>query len=292
MSWTRLPRRGIAAVAPGDRQELRRLLEQARYELIPLRGARTKAEALPAGATVTVTASPAHGIDATLDLAEWLQARGHQAVPHLSARLIRDAAHLGEVLQRARSARLTRAFVVGGDPAGAEGMRDGLTLLRAMADIGHPFVEIGVPAYPEGHPSIPDDVLQRSLEAKTQYVQHLTTQMSFDAAAVSAWIDRTRAAGITLPIHLGLPGAIELRKLMTIAARIGVAGTARYLTKNRRLLGNLLLPRAAFTPDAFIAAMAPAIGSLSAGVAGLHLFTFNQAEETAAWVKRIVGELG
>ena len=44
-----------------------------------------------------------------------------------------------------------------------------------------------------------------------------------------------RAAGVTLPVHLGVPGVAEITKLMTIAARIGVADSARYLKKNRNL---------------------------------------------------------
>ena len=54
----------------------------------------TRPTFLPAGATVSVTASPAKGIEATVALCEQLQARGFRAVPHLSARMIRDRAHL------------------------------------------------------------------------------------------------------------------------------------------------------------------------------------------------------
>ena len=50
------------------------------------------------GATVSVTASPAKGIEATVALCEQLQALGFRAVPHLSARMIRDRAHLSELI--------------------------------------------------------------------------------------------------------------------------------------------------------------------------------------------------
>ena len=289
MAWIALKRRSF--VTAEQRAFQRRLLANVRYELIPLKSARSQAQALPPGATVTVTASPAHGIDATLALAEWLQARQYQAVPHLSARLIRDRAHLRDVLQRARAAGITQAFVVGGDPTGAEGLRDGLTLLRAMHDIGHPFEAIGVPAYPEGHPSISDDELRRALEDKQPLAHSMTTQMSFDAAALASWLVATRAAGIRLPMYLGLPGAVELRKLMTIAARIGIAGTARYAAKNRRLIGALLFQRR-YAPETLVGDLPPAMAAPEATITGLHLFTFNQVGETVAWTRRMSEQLG
>jgi methylenetetrahydrofolate reductase (NADPH) len=288
VAWTILRHRHRDASAEG--LALSRLLAAPRYEIIPLKDARSRSESLPPGAIVTITASPSHGIEATIALAEWLQARGFVAIPHLSARMIRDRSHLADLLQRARAAALTEAFVVGGDPSGFEGLRDGITLLRAMSDIGHAFTSLGVPAYPEGHSSIPNDVLRHTLAAKARHAQSMTTQMSFDASAVSSWIVETRAEGVSLPLYIGVPGAVEIRKLMTVAARIGVAGSARYLAKNRRAIVNLLWPRA-FAAERFLTDLAPTMATAEAAVAGLHLFTFNQIEETVAWTRRMRDEL-
>jgi methylenetetrahydrofolate reductase (NADPH) len=71
-------------------------------------------------------------MEATLDVAEWLAAKGHDVVPHLSARMIRDRAHLVDVLARVRDAAVRRAFVVGGDGTAIGEFQDGLTLLRAL----------------------------------------------------------------------------------------------------------------------------------------------------------------
>jgi methylenetetrahydrofolate reductase (NADPH) len=290
MPWTALRRDPLARVAGSQRQALRRLLTQVRYELIPLKDAQARAHLLPAQASVSVTASPAHGMEATLALAEWLQARAHRAMPHLSARLIRDRAHLSDLLQRARQTGITQAFVVGGDPGPTEGLRDGVTLLRAMHEIGHPFQHIGVPAYPEGHPAISGEVLLDALRAKSTFAHSMTTQMSFDAEAVSSWIVRTRGSGITLPLYLGVPGVLEPHRLVSIAGRIGVAGSARFLTKNRGLVRALLRPRA-FTPESLLASLAPAIAAPEAAIAGLHLFTFNQVAPTVAWIRQAVERL-
>jgi methylenetetrahydrofolate reductase (NADPH) len=273
-----------------ERNALLTLVRNARYELIPLRSARDKAAALPVGSTVTVTASPTHGIEATLMLAEWLASQGHAVIPHLSAHMIRDRVHLADLLARARAAGLREAFVVGGDGGQHTEFSDGLALLQSMQEIGHPFARIGVPAYPEGHADIPNDVLLRTLKAKQQYAHSMTTQMSFNPAAVSPWIGRMRSEGIHLTVHLGVPGVTELSKLMTIAARIGVADSARYLKKNRQMVGHLINP-GSFGPDAFLEALGGTIADPMADVGGVHLFTFNRVEETVAWQQRMEARL-
>ena len=113
-----------------------------------------------------MTASPAKGIEATVALCEQLQALGFRAVPHLSARMIRDRAHLAELVAWLRAPASTRAFVVGGDAKEPGDFLDGLSLLRAMAEIGHPLSEIGIPCYPQGHRSSPTRPLLEALRAK------------------------------------------------------------------------------------------------------------------------------
>lgn len=278
------------ALTAAQRDRLAQIVSTAKYELIPLKNVRERAEALPPGTVATVTASPTHGIEATFDVAEWIAARGHEVIPHLSARMVRDRGHLSELVARARAAGFRRVFVVGGDAAPAGEFLDGLSLLRALDEIGHPFEEIGVPSYPEGHASIPDEALMQALKEKQRYAHSTSTQMSFNPEAVAAWIARIRADGITLPLHLGIPGAVELTKLMRIATQIGVAESARYLSKNPSMIGFLVSP-GSFGPEAFLASLAPTIGDPSADIAGLHVFTFNHVAETAAWQKKMLEEL-
>src|ERR1044072_2964659 len=98
-----------------QRGALRAALEDPIFELLPLKNLPDQIPDLPAGALVSVTASPAKGIDATLDWAARLQGDGFRAIPHLSARMIADRTVLAGLLDRAREAGLTRSFVVGGD---------------------------------------------------------------------------------------------------------------------------------------------------------------------------------
>lgn len=287
--WWRRRRRG-GSLTEEQRLALKRLVAEPRFELIPLRTAPEKAASLPDGSAVTVTASPSHGIEATFDLAEVVGTMGHEVTPHLSAHMIRDAVHLAELLDRARVAGFRSAFVVGGDARDRGEFHDGMMLLRAIHELGNPFETIGVPAYPQGHTDIADDVLLRSLIDKQPLVQHVSTQMCFEPDAVASWIRRIRAAGVSLPIHIGVPGVAELTKLMTIAARIGVADSARYLKKNRAMVGRLMMS-GSFGPDAFLRSLAPSLSDPAADVRMLHIFTFNQVEATVQWQTQMLEEL-
>lgn len=284
-------RRDAEAITAEVAEALRSLVSTAKFELIPLSNALDRAGSLPPGATVTVTASPSHGIEATFDLAEDLAALGHDATPHLSAHMIRGREHLGELLQRARDTGIRSAFIVGGDAKDRGEFHDGLSLLRAMDELGHPFVEIGVPAYPEGHPDIADDVLLAALVEKQLYASYMATQMCFNPDAIKTWIPGMRSQGVTLPIHLGMPGVAEITKLMRVAARIGVADSARYLKKNRKIVGRLLSP-GSFGPDALLEGLGATVADPVAAIERLHVFTFNEVGATVAWQQRMLAELG
>ena len=282
-------RRRSGELRPAERRALARLVAGARFELIPLASALEQAEALPPGAPVSVTASPNRGMWATVEVAAELARRGHPTAPHLSAHMIRDRGELAELLARCREAGITEAFVVGGDAKEAGAFPDGLALLRAIRELDGPFERLGVPGYPQGHPQIPEDVLQAALIAKAPLASWVTTQMCFDPAAIAAWIGRIRTSGVELEVHLGVPAAVELRKLMAVSARIGLADAARYLRKNRSVVGGLV--RGSFAPDGLLAALAPAIADVGAKVGGLHVFTFNQVASAAAWQRAMLEEL-
>jgi methylenetetrahydrofolate reductase (NADPH) len=270
---------------------LARLLDAPTFELIPLKHAIDKAAALPPGSTVSVTTSPAKGIEATVALSEQLQAHGFRAVPHISARMIRDRAHLADLIVWLEGAGVDRAFVVGGDAKEPGAYPDGLSLLREMAEIGHPLSEIGIPGYPQGHAFIADKALQDALRDKAPFASYITTQLCFDPAAIGAWIAARRAEGITLLVHVGVPGVAEPQKLLTIAARIGVADTHRFLVKNVRFVTRLIRSGGFYRPDGLLEGLATAAGDPALAITGLHIYTFNAVEATEGWRRSTLATL-
>ena len=259
------------------------MLASPTFELVPLKKAIDQAAHLPAGATVSVTASPAKGLEATVALSEQLQSAGFRAVPHLSARMVRDRQHLCDLVAWLEAAGVQRAFVVGGDEKEPGDYPDGLSLLREMAEIGHPIAEIGIPCYPEGHAFIADGLLLDALRAKAAFASYMTTQLCFDPAAIGSWITARRAEGVALPVHIGIPGVAEPHSLLAIAARIGVADTHRFLSKNARFVARMLRSGGFYKPDGLLDGLAPTVADPAADVVDLHLYTFNAVDATERW---------
>jgi methylenetetrahydrofolate reductase (NADPH) len=280
-----------STLAPPAREALARLLTAPTFELIPLKTSMAQAAFLPAGATVSVTASPAKGIEATVALCEQLQAAGFRAVPHLSARMVRDRAHLVDLIAWLEGAGVDRAFVVGGDTKEPGAYPDGLSLLREMAEIGHPLSEIGIPAYPQGHAFIADGPILDALHAKAAFASYMTTQLCFDPGAIATWIAARRAEGLRLPVHVGVPGVAEPQKLLAISARIGVADTHRLLVKNVRFVTKLVRSGGFYRPDGLLEGLAPHLADPTAGIVDLHMYTFNAVDAFESWRRQYLAKL-
>lgn len=271
------------------RQVMVPLLAQPRYEVMPLRGVLEETAALPAGATVTVTASPSRGIGATLELAEQLAAQGFDAVPHLAARQVRDETELAGVLDRLHRAGIRDVFVVGGDAAEPAGeFPDGLSLLRAMAQLGHRPARIGVPSYPEGHHAIDEPALWSALQAKQRYAHYTVTQLCFDADAVCRFVAAARQRGITLPVVAGVPGVVAAGKLLRVSLRIGVGDSVRFLRSQRlSAMGSTagLLRPGGYRPTALVRRLGMQVRDGRCDLAGLHFYTFNHVGATVRWLR-------
>jgi methylenetetrahydrofolate reductase (NADPH) len=261
------------------------------FELLPLKSIGEQIAHLPAGARVSVTASPNKGIDATLDWAVRLQSDGFRAIPHLSARMIPSRDVLARLLDQARAGGLSHAFVVGGDADEPGEYLDGLSLLRAMTELGHPFATIGCPGYPQGHPDIPADALARALVDKAPFVAHVTTQMDFDTGAIARWVRALRTEGFERDVVVGVPGVADPQKLLSIAARIGVKDAKRFLVMYLRFVTGLAKSGGFYKPTGFVEELAPLIADPAARVTGLHLYTFNAVEATEAWRRSMLNKL-
>ncbi len=279
----------LTDVSPVVRQAIRDLLSDPIFELIPMSNVSEQARHLPTSARVSVTASPQKTLEDSLDLAAELAERGHRVIPHLSARMTRDMAHLESLLARIADLGLRQAFVVGGDPDPVGDFSDGLSLLRAMERIGHDL-EVGVPCYPEGHPSIPDSALDQALIEKQPHASWMTSQMCFDAKAVSSWLRRERERGITLPLVLGIPGAAERTKLLRISARIGVGQSLSFLRKNVGLIGAFVRP-GGYDPAELLLGLGEDLADARLRIVGCHVYTFNQCDTTEEWRQRLLASL-
>ena len=266
-----------------DREAIRRLLRHARYEVLPTPTAEAKiVESVPTDIPVTVTASPSMGLDRTVELAESLTAQGYDVVPHLAARMVSGRSELTELVERLTAAGVTNVFVPGGDAQTVGDYPDALSMLEDLTAMGSPFKDVGVPGYPESHPTINDDLTIQSMWDKRKHATYVVSNLTFDPGVIKDWVHRMRLRGITLPLLLGLPGPVDRSKLLGMATKIGVGDSTRFLSKQKGLMTRLVAP-GGFTGESFLTKCAPSVGEPEAKVDGLHVYTFNQIAETEAW---------
>jgi methylenetetrahydrofolate reductase (NADH) len=255
--------------------------DRARFEVLPFDDIVEEAARLPRAVRVAVTCSPRHGPDRGLETAARLRRLGHSLTVHVAARMVRDRDHLERLLAGMADAGVEDLFLIGGDveePVGEYSSAG--ELLALVADHPDRPELIGVAGYPEGHPLISDDELERALSAKARLADYIVTQMCFDAGVLRGWIERERERGIDLPVVIGMPGKVTRRKLLRMSARIGVGPSLDFLRKQRGL--RALLSRRS-TADRLFEGVAPLLGDARLAVEGFQYFTFNELLQTWEW---------
>ena len=271
------------------------MVDQAYLEVIPTSTILERVAHLPRHAYVSITCSPLHGVESTLELAEKLRALPEEGrlklIPHIAARMVRDRGHLREILARLDALQVESIFVPGGDAPRPVGNYDcSLRLLRDIAEMGHRIEDIGIAAHPEGHPLVDDAELMRWLREKQPYATYLVTQMCFDPDVLIGWLLRVREAGVTLPAWIGLPGVADIPKLISLSLRIGVGQSVKVLMKQKGLVRRVI-SATPYQPDDLLAGIQQHLGEPGLDVPGFHLFSFNDVERTERWRQNTLQKL-
>ena len=212
---------------------------RVRLEVVPSADLLTQ---LPAAfdttGSVSVTCLPHHGPARTVQASVHLARLGYHTVPHLAARSITGEAELHSLLSQLQEAGVSELFLVAGDrrtPAGPYSWSG--QLLEAVKAYSPDF-SIGIAGYPEGHPQLTQEQLSSSLLAKAPLASSMVTQMCFSAEAISRYLQTIRKSGIQLPVWVGVPGPVSVRKLVSLGARLGV-GRSLKLARGTGMAGAL-----------------------------------------------------
>jgi methylenetetrahydrofolate reductase (NADPH) len=271
--------------------KLAELLRNVSYEVVPFKSTEQAVLAsVPTAIPLTVTVTESRGMEATLRLTERLLPHGYRVAPHLAARQFVDRGQVADVVARLQAAGARSVFVIGGDsPRPAGPFPDAYSLLEAMREVGHPFAEIGIAGYPEGHATIPSDAVDLALKQKAPTATRIITQICFDAATTSSWAARIAASGVGLPVHVGMPGPVNRQKLVRISAGLGLGRSARFLRKQRGLW-RFLVP-GGYHPTRLARRLDAAVSRTSNNIHGLHIFTFNELSDTEVWRRELLSSL-
>jgi len=243
------------------------LLDGFSIEVMPRTAAKVDrfADILPPGTRVYIAHVDGTPIDEMVATARRIAEEGFAVMPHLPARSIPDRATLADWLARYRGeAGVREALLIGGGRRAPAGAFD-----SAMAMIGTGlfdaagFARLHVAGHPEGNRDIDADggerVAMEALRWKQDFAARsdaavaIVTQFCFEAAPVIAWAERLRAAGVGLPVHIGVAGPARLQTLIKYAMMCGVGPSLQVLQRRAADLSRLMLP---FTPEEMLADLA------------------------------------
>jgi methylenetetrahydrofolate reductase (NADPH) len=274
------------------------MLAGASIEVTPRTLARLGGEGLrlQRGTEVFVAHIDGAGFAELLAAARQLRELGLEPVPHVPARLIPDAAELGRRRQAWRDeAGVRRALLIGGgrgQPLGS------LSSSLDLVETGHfdrlGFGHLYFAGHPEGSRDLDPDGGTRQADAALEWKQalarrsdarlELVTQFLFDAAPAIAWAARISAAGIGLPVRIGLAGPARLQSLIRFGLECGVGPSLGVLQRRARDIRKLLLP---VTPDAVVADLeAHRRARPGTTITGLHLFPLGRVEGCIDWLEK------
>ena len=212
-------------------------------------------------------------------------------MPHLSARLVRDRAHLSELLDRLRAGGVRELFVLAGDAEEPAGEFPGAAeLLEAMGPRRAEFEAIGITGYPESHHLISDEETIRAMFAKAPMATHIVSQLCFDASTIAAWIAEVRRRGTDLPIWIGVPGNVPHSEAAARSVQIGLGESTRFLSHHRNWISRLV--GRPFNPERLVRELTPCATDPAARVAGFHLYTLNEVARTERWRQATLARLG
>lgn len=248
------------------------------------------ASALPTSTSIYLTDLPNRSDDKLVQIATGIFMRGLKPVPHVAARNVASEKKLGDLLSRlSSSAGVNKVMLIGGDRTGSAGpFEHALQLIESGVLEASGITEIGIAAYPEGHPNISEDILRASLRDKLEAAEraglktHIVTQFSFDAWPVVTWLRALRASGVHNQVRIGMAGPASIPSLLKFAQRCGVRASAKGFARHASSIGKLLT-RA--TPAEIVNDLAEAAGSEKLGEIASHFYSFGGLTQASKWVR-------
>jgi methylenetetrahydrofolate reductase (NADPH) len=211
---------------------------------------------------------------------------GFTVMPHLTC-VGHSRTELGEIADRIHGGGFRNIMTLRGDPpkgateftATADGLRNASELVTLLKSRHADFC-LGVAGYPEKHPEAPSleaDLahLKRKVDAGAAFI---TTQLFFDNALYYRFVERCRAAGITVPIVPGIMPVLSLKQIQRFTSMCGASLPPKLITRLEVAAEN-----ADVTETIGIDWALTQIRDLLAnGAPGYHLYILNRAKGALA----------
>jgi methylenetetrahydrofolate reductase (NADPH) len=257
---------------------------------------------LPEGTRVYIAHIEGTPIDDMVATAKRISGEGFAVMPHFPARIIKDAATLGDWIARYQGeAGVDQALLLAGGVTNPHGDFDSsMQLLETGLFDKAGFKRLHVAGHPEGNKDIDPDGSRKNVDAALQWKQKfcdttdaemaLATQFCFDAKPIINWANDLSDAGITLPIHIGIAGPAKLQTLIKFAIACGVGPSLKVLQKRAMDVSKLLLP---YEPTEVLAELAAhKAANPNFNIEHVHFFPLGGIKTNATWVTENGGAAG
>lgn len=248
---------------------------------------------LPAGTRVYIAHIEGTPIEDMVATAKRLNAEGFPVMPHFPARIIKDEATLKDWIARYQGeADVDQALLLAGGVDQPHGdFHSSMQLMESGAFDAAGFKHLHVAGHPEGNKDIDPDggmkVVDEALAWKQKFSERtdakmaIATQFAFEAGPIIAWADNLKAAGIDLPIHIGIAGPAKLQTMIKFAIACGVGPSLRVLQRRAKDVTKLLLP---FEPtDVMSELAAHKAANPDFNVTHVHFFPLGGIKTNANW---------
>jgi methylenetetrahydrofolate reductase (NADPH) len=256
-------------------------------------------EFLAPGTRVYIAHIDGTPIEDMVATAKRLTDEGYAAMPHIPARSIHGKAMLEDWVSRYHNeAGVSQALLLAGGLASPAGdLVSSLHLIETGLFDRYGFKRLHVAGHPEGNKDIDADgttlLVDEALKFKQAYSERsdaemaIVTQFAFDAKPVILWAERIAAAGVKLPIHLGITGPTKLQTLIKFAISCGVGPSLSVLQKRALDLSKLLTP---YEPDEFLTEIANYKATHPDSlIEQIHVFPLGGIRTSADWMNDRIG---
>ena len=250
---------------------------------------------LPEGTRVYIAHIEGTPIEDMVATAKRLNDDGFQVMPHFPARIIKDLFTLEDWIARYQGeANVAQGLMLAGGVAAPRGdFHSSMQLLETEAFDRAGFTRLHVAGHPEGNRDIDPDGSMENVDnalkwkndfsARTDADMAIVTQFAFEAGPIIDWANAVQAAGINLPIHIGIAGPAKLQTLIKFAIACGVGPSLKVLQKRALDVTKLLLP---YEPDDIVSALAAhKAANPDFAITHMHLFPLGGIKTSATWTQ-------
>ncbi len=257
---------------------------------------------LPRGTRVYIAHLDGTPIEDMVATAKRIRAEGFDPMPHFPARIIADEATLGDWIARYQGeAGVDQALLLAGGIGGQKGeFHSSMQLLETGLFDKAGFTRLHVAGHPEGSKDIDPDGSRTNVDAALKWKQEfsertdaemaIVTQFAFDAGPIIDWASDLRAAGIGLPVHIGIAGPAKLQTLIKFAIACGVGPSLKVLQRRAMDVSKLLLP---YEPTDVLSALAAhKAAHPDFAIDQVHIFPLGGIKSATQWVTDNAGAAG